>query len=36
LQYDADKISSDDDATVRVHTPDDQDIQTVFDLGHLR
>jgi hypothetical protein len=36
LQYDADKIDSDDDATVKVHTPDDQDIETVFDLGHLR
>jgi hypothetical protein len=36
LQYDADKIDPDDDATVKVHTPDDQDIETTFDLGHLR
>jgi hypothetical protein len=36
LQYDADKIDSDDDATVKVHTPDDQDIEATFDLGHLR
>jgi hypothetical protein len=30
------KIDSDDDATVKVHTPDDQDIEATFDLGHLR
>jgi hypothetical protein len=36
LQYDADKIDPDDDATVKVHTPDDQDIEATFDLGHLR
>jgi hypothetical protein len=36
LQYDADKIDPDDDATVKVHNPDDQDIETTFDLGHLR
>jgi hypothetical protein len=36
LQYDGDKIDSYDDATVKVHTPDDQDVETTFDLGHLR
>jgi hypothetical protein len=36
LQYDADKIDSYDEATVKVHTPDDQDVETIFDLGHLR
>jgi hypothetical protein len=35
LRYDADKIDSYDDATVKVHTPDDQDVETTFDLGHL-
>jgi hypothetical protein len=36
LQYDADKIDSYDDATVKVHTPDDQVVETTFDVGHLR
>lgn len=36
LRFDADKIDPYDDATVRVHTPDDQDVETTFDLGHLR
>jgi hypothetical protein len=36
LRYDTDKIDSYDDATVKVHTPDDQDVETTFDLGHLR
>ena len=35
LRYDMDKIDSYDDATVKVHTPDDQDVETTFDLGHL-
>jgi hypothetical protein len=35
LRYDTDKIDSYDDATVRVHTPDEQDLETTFDLGHL-
>ena len=35
LRYDTDKIDSYDDATVKVHTPDDQDVETTFDLGHL-
>ncbi|HXO06362.1 MAG TPA: hypothetical protein VN884_12105 [Candidatus Sulfotelmatobacter sp.] len=36
LQYDGDKIDPDDDATVKVHTPDDQEVEATFDLGHLR
>ena len=36
LRFDADKIDPDDEATVRVHTPDDQDVETTFDLGHLK
>jgi len=36
LRYDSEKIDSYDDATVKVHTPDDQDVETTFDLGHLR
>jgi len=36
LEYDADKIDPHDEATVKVHTPDDQDVETTFDLGHLR
>jgi hypothetical protein len=35
LRYDSDKIDSYDDATVKVHTPDDQEVETTFDLGHL-
>ncbi len=35
LRYDSDKIDSYDDATVKVHTLDDQDVETTFDLGHL-
>ena len=35
LRYDTDKIDSYDGATVKVHTPDDQDVETTFDLGHL-
>ncbi len=36
LRFDADKIDPYEEATVRVHTPDDQDVETTFDLGHLR
>ncbi|MFZ0583120.1 MAG: hypothetical protein WAN72_25100 [Candidatus Acidiferrales bacterium] len=36
LRFDVDKIDPYDEATVRVHTPDDQDVETTFDLGHLR
>jgi hypothetical protein len=36
LQYDAEKIDPYDEAAVKVHTPDDQDVETTFDLGHLR
>ena len=34
--YDPEKIDPDDEVTFEVHTPDDQDVQTTFDLGHLR
>ena len=33
LRFDVDKIDPYDEATVRVHTPDDQDVETTFDLG---
>jgi hypothetical protein len=36
LRYEGDKIDSYDDATVKVHIPDDQDVEATFDLGHLR
>ena len=36
LQYDADKIDSYDDVTIKVHTPDDQNLESTFDLGHPR
>ncbi|MGH9715068.1 MAG: hypothetical protein ACRD5M_17375 [Candidatus Acidiferrales bacterium] len=36
LQYDTDKLDPYDDVTVKVHTPDDQNIETTFDLVHLR
>ena len=36
LQYDGDKIDPDNDATVKVRTPDDQDVEATFDLGQLR
>jgi hypothetical protein len=36
LEYGPDKVNPDDEATVRVHTPDDQDVETTFDLGHLK
>jgi hypothetical protein len=36
LQYDADKLGPTDDVTVKVHTPDDQNLETTFDLGHLK
>ncbi len=36
FRFDAEKIDPDDEVTVAVHTPDDQDIETTFDLGHLR
>ncbi|HXN18643.1 MAG TPA: hypothetical protein VN875_09955 [Candidatus Binatus sp.] len=35
LRYDTEKIDSYDDATVGVHTPDEQDLETAFDLWHL-
>jgi hypothetical protein len=36
LRYDTAAIDSYDDATIKVHTPDDQNIETSFDLGHLQ
>jgi len=36
LQYDADKIDPYDDVTLKVHTPDDQNLITTFDLGPLQ
>lgn len=36
LRYDTAAIDSYDDASVTVHTPDDQNIETSFDLGHLK
>lgn len=36
LRYDMDKIDSYDEATIKVHTPDNQEVETTFDLGHLR
>jgi hypothetical protein len=35
LRFNIHTIDSYDDATVKVHTPDDQDVETTFDLGHL-
>ncbi len=36
LQYDTDKLDPYDDVTIKVHTPDDQNLESTFDLGHLR
>ena len=36
LRFNINKIDSYDDVTVKVHTPDGQDVETTFDLGHLR
>lgn len=36
LQFDTDKLDPYDDVTVKVHTPDDQNLESTFDLGHLR
>lgn len=36
LRFETDKIDSYEEATVRVHTPDDQDVETTFDLGQLK
>jgi hypothetical protein len=35
-RYDPEKIDPDDEITVEVQTPDDQGVETTFDLGHLR
>jgi hypothetical protein len=35
-RYDPEKIDPDDEVTIIVNTPDDQDVETTFDLGHLR
>jgi hypothetical protein len=36
LRYDTESIDPYDEATVTVHTPDDQHVETSFDLGQLR
>lgn len=36
LQFDTERIDPGDDLTVNVHTPDDQTIETTFNLGSLR
>ena len=36
LRYDTESIDAYDEATVTVHTPDDQHVETSFDLGQLR
>jgi hypothetical protein len=36
LQYDTDKLDPYDDVSIQVHTPDDQNLESTFDLGHLR
>lgn len=36
LQYATETIDPYDDVTIKVHTPDDQNVETTFDLGHLR
>jgi len=35
-RYDPEKIDPDDEVTIEVHTPDDQDVAATFDLGYLR
>jgi hypothetical protein len=35
-RYDPGKIDPDDEVTIEVQTPHDQDVETTFDLGHLR
>jgi hypothetical protein len=35
-RYDPEKIDPDDEVTFEVHTPDDQQVETTFDLGRLR
>jgi hypothetical protein len=35
-RYDPEKIDPDNEITVEVQTPDDQEVETTFDLGHLR
>jgi len=36
LRYDTESIDPYDEATITVHTPDDQHVETSFDLGQLR
>lgn len=36
FKFNPEKIDPDDEVTVAVQTPDNQDIETTFDLGHLR
>lgn len=35
-RFEPEKIDPDDEVTILVNTPDDQDVETTFDLGHLR
>jgi hypothetical protein len=35
-RYDPERIDPDDEVTFEVHTPDDQQVETTFDLGRLR
>jgi hypothetical protein len=35
-RYDPEKIDPDDEVTIEVQTPDDQSVETTFDLGRLR
>ena len=36
LVYDPEQIDTHDEVTIQVHTPDDQNVETTFDLGRLR
>jgi hypothetical protein len=36
MQYDNELIEPYDDATIKVQTPDNQDIETTFDLARLK
>jgi hypothetical protein len=36
IRYEVVAIDAYDDATVTVHTPDGQCVETIFDLGHLQ
>jgi hypothetical protein len=36
LRYNPEKVNTDEDVTIKVHTPDDQQVEATFDLGNLR